>query len=161
MGCDIHCYIECKRKDSKYWYLFGNMNPGRNYTLFSVLAGVRGDESPLYPVRGIPSDLGMLVSSYYWLYISENYPNDEGNCSREKAENYVRHGSHYNQDRTRVSHPDWHSHSWLSTTEFSTVLDQYRTIPLHHPIPEYRAILAAMQVLNEEYEVRIVFWFDN
>lgn len=162
MGCDIHCYVEYKRKDSTHWNSFGErINPGRNYTLFGLLAGVRGDDSPLYAVRGIPSDMGYYAASDYWLYISHDSKDQEGNCSPEQAEKYIQYGSHYSADSTRVSHPDWHSHSWLSITEFATVLDRYHTIPLHPSAVEYRALLAAMRVLNEEYDVRIVFWFDN
>lgn len=162
MGCDIHCYVDYKRKDSTHWNSFGErINPGRNYTLFGLLAGVRGENSPYYPVRGIPSDIGYCASSDYWLYISHDSKDQERNCSPEQAEKYIQYGSHYNEDRTLVSHPDWHSHSWLSITEFATVLDRYHTIPLHPSAIEYRALLAAMRVLNEEYDVRIVFWFDN
>jgi hypothetical protein len=54
MGADIHMYVEYRNKKQAkdletqgrdpYWYSFGDcFNPGRNYTMFAILAGVRGE----------------------------------------------------------------------------------------------------------------------
>ena len=54
MGADIHMFIEYRNKEQakrlekegrkSYWWSFGDhLNPGRNYTMFAILAGVRGD----------------------------------------------------------------------------------------------------------------------
>lgn len=77
MGCDIHCYIEYRRKpvaagdEEQEWDSFGGrINPGRNYELFGRLAGVRqslpsGGVKP----RGLPSQVGYAAYSDFWLYI--------------------------------------------------------------------------------------------
>ena len=63
MGCDIHCYIEYKKKNDDHWRSFGGrINPGRNYTLFGVMAGVRCD-GLLYPLRGFPEDAAFQAIS--------------------------------------------------------------------------------------------------
>ena len=66
MGCDIHLYIEYKNKMVEFdgykysWHDFGKcINPGRNYVLFALMAGVRnyGNELPvIVPRRGMPED---------------------------------------------------------------------------------------------------------
>ncbi len=50
MGCDIHVFIEYSRKPElekstgrRFWDNFGaRFNPGRDYLMFALLAGVRG-----------------------------------------------------------------------------------------------------------------------
>lgn len=59
MGCDIHMMIEYspyKRSDGEpSWSSFGgDFNPGRDYTMFGYLAGVRGDGPPVVDLRGMP-----------------------------------------------------------------------------------------------------------
>ena len=74
MGCDIHLYVE--EKVGNIWKCIGTSNysvckkiptlttpSDRNYGLFNILAGVRGeDESPLHPEKDlIPNDLSNHV----------------------------------------------------------------------------------------------------
>lgn len=95
MGCDIHFYTETKiddtwhplympvpekvvqkelaRMTNKYnsnWYdYFANQNyanyRGRNYCLFTFLAGVRGNKKPYIEPRGIPEDCSALIRKVY------------------------------------------------------------------------------------------------
>ena len=76
MGCDIHVFIE-KKIDEKYdtWeavqlykidqysHKLEVVNPydGRNYGLFSALAGVRGWEEPFISPRGLPKNLSREI----------------------------------------------------------------------------------------------------
>lgn len=69
MGCDIHVYIERKIEDQDKWenvslYRVRDNNievvdpyDGRNYELFSILAGVRGWQEPLIDPRGFPGGM--------------------------------------------------------------------------------------------------------
>jgi hypothetical protein len=65
MGCDIHLYIEQKKKDKWHEIKVDKrlLPDGRNYDLFAFLAGVRNYEplkkTPLFPHRGIPDDTSM------------------------------------------------------------------------------------------------------
>jgi hypothetical protein len=73
MGCDIHDYCEIRQDDGSWEktgnvfpYPYYNENSGekscdspydwRNYVLFGVLAGVRGEFPPICEPRGVPSD---------------------------------------------------------------------------------------------------------
>lgn len=130
MGCDIHAYVEYKEKEQSCWYSFGCLSLCRNYSVFSQLAGVRGNAEPIVPLRGFPDDSG-------WQAQHDNaWINDE--------------------DRTFISHPDWHSHSWLTPEEFAQAINDIDVTP------DYVACLAAMMALhNRGWKSRIVFWFDN
>lgn len=58
MGCDIHMYLETKPKLNGKWRLKKEIDIGRNYILFGLLAGVRYDLlPPISESRGLPYDL--------------------------------------------------------------------------------------------------------
>ncbi len=156
MGCDIHCYIEYKPAGSDHWSDFGGcINPGRNYELFGKLAGVRREGPPIVEPRGLPEDASCAASSDAWIYVTET-TSSEGFCSREQAETWLGYGARYRDpDKRFVSNPDWHTHSWLTTDEYASVVEGVGE-------PEYEAILAAMRSFEEGgAKARIVFWFDN
>lgn len=66
MGCDVHVmieYSELQNSDgSLRWSGMGGIwNPGRDYAMFEILAGVRGDDDKaIFPPRGLPSDMSYL-----------------------------------------------------------------------------------------------------
>lgn len=138
MGCDIHLYIEYKSKNVEFdgykhnWRSFGGrINPGRNYAMFALMADVRnydGELTVLFEQRGMPADAAYYALSDSRLYISEHQ--DEGNVTPNRAEEWVKSGSSVyingnNGEPTWVTNPDWHSHSWLNTSEFESVLNKY------------------------------------
>ncbi len=133
MGCDIHVYIEYRRKndtENNEWFGFGGkINPGRNYLMFSIMAGVRGDFI-LFSPRGLPPDAGWEVNEDNYVYITDF--KGENCVDAKTAAEWVKHGSHYKNGvdgkPSWVSNPDWHSHSWLSFSEFKQVLDKYKEL---------------------------------
>jgi hypothetical protein len=160
MGCDIHCYVEYQKSDYPGWRDFGGrVNPGRDYSLFGRLAGVRSGPALVEP-RGIPGDLAWAARDDWFLFISESGGGDY--VTLAVAMGYAEHGRKIiEQDGkpTWVEHPDWHTPSWLSVDEFEAALTAESEWP---PNDEYWAVLAAMKCLRERgNEVRIVFWFDN
>lgn len=60
MGCDIHMFVEYatyKTPDGDQCWdcVGGHWNPGRDYHMFTVLAGVRGhEEDTMFLPRGVP-----------------------------------------------------------------------------------------------------------
>lgn len=143
MGCDTHMYIEYRRKDNenKTWQNFGGrINPGRNYLIFGIISeGVRCETTFNFPPKGMPDDAAYASRNDNQLYISET----EGGKP------------------TWVTHPDWHSHSWLTTQEFEKAMEFYREKG-NWTEPEYEALLASMKRFEElGFESRVVFWFDN
>lgn len=181
MGCDIHMYVEyTNKKDYEeiikngkkpYWMSFGGrINPGRNYVLFGVLAGVRYDfPNANYP-RGLPDDLGYHSLNDSRIYISEEKLDGEYSVTLDEAKRYcgfsprIRiHNNSYGEPKW-VDNPDWHSHSWMTTKEFSTALRRYSKYKDNWGTAiEYKALLSAMKTLEKSgnYQARVVFWFDN
>lgn len=177
MGCDIHVYVEYS-KDGKYWKSLTDNAGSRNYVMFGVLAGVRADEYKLYDPKGLPDgELSYVTYGAHWLNVAPDEHPDwagtDGWTSKANAERWVKNG--YSEAEIvdgklkRVSNPDGHSHSWLSTEELSAALDKYRSIiggvwPTEAgTVPtEWAAILGAMQAIEANGETaRVIFWFDN
>lgn len=140
MGTDSHCFIEYRDKNSDYWHSFGGRFSDRNYLIFGLMAGLRRRENQqLFPLKGIPEDLGYESENANQLYISDE--NLEGCISKEKAERWVKDGSSVyikndaGEDKW-VTHPDWHSHTWFTTEEFEKIINQYFYIERKECVPE-------------------------
>lgn len=164
MGCDIHIYPEYSsfRSGAKdYWQNFAtNMNPGRDYELFGALAGIRGFPGPIVPIRGLPDDLAMMTKWDNTIWVSETKPDTENHCSRENAESWVKTGGSSWIDDTKdaVTHPDHHSHTWLTVEEFRAAIALVgRDVEM-----TYYALLAALDEIEKRGgKTRVVMWFDN
>lgn len=158
MGCDIHAYIEFR--DGDRWSGFaGRVNPGRNYKVFGILAGVRTDGPPVIQPRGVPPDMSWQTNDDFHLHVVENDKEVwEGAVARATAEEWVKSGaSQWHVDGRRVTHPDWHTASWLTLPEYEAALQRFTDTE-----PEYRAVAAAMRELELcGCVTRLVFWFDN
>ena len=160
-------------KKPSYWMSWGGrINPGRDYVLFGYLSkGVRYDADKGFEAKGLPDELGWQSLLESRLYISKD-GNDSGEYATtlEKALEWnQRFGCKLTYDKdgnpTHVDHPDWHSHSWLTTKEFEQAIklsqkdkNSWGSVGI-----EYKALLAAMKSFEKtkKYEARVVFWFDN
>lgn len=174
MGCDIHCYMEYTPRErregetERYWYGFGGrINPGRNYEFFATVANVRNWDgpdaiTPMYELRGVPEDMGFSARYDNTLYVSET--DEEHNCTREQAESWVEHGCSKwaHDDKSFVTHPDWHSHTWLTGKEWREAVAKVFCSDDVRWHVEYHAMCAALSELEKRgYDTRVVMWFDN
>ena len=161
MGCDIHCYVEYRMPGREDWIAFGGrINPGRDYDKFARLAGVRGNGALVKP-RGMPADAAHEAVSDSRLYVVDRETDSEGEVSRTRAAQWVASGSskYTGHDNKFVSHPDWHSHTYLTLAEWREAIaaDPKDTYDV-----KYIALTAAMEAMaGIGCEPRIVFWFDN
>lgn len=178
MGCDIHMVMEYRAvpgaedRTPRWWSFGGVCNPGRDYVLFNRLAGVRGPEGgALIPARGLPDSFSHEVHGALLFSIWDTpLPNgqavdwDARQVTQAKADEWIQ-GDESRRvrvgDRTYVTHPDYHSRSWLTVGEYAGVL-----LDLHAMgksiAPGYWAIQAALATFADRgYEARVVFWFDN
>jgi len=132
MGCDIHAYVDFKsfKKDNCDWYIknLAQIRLGRDYLLFSYLADVRNynNITPISPPKDIPKNNSYIVEHDYTLFVLDDAEtiNESGYCSKKQAEEYVKYGSKW-YDENRVTHPDWHSVSWLTVEELKKVQQEY------------------------------------
>lgn len=159
-------YTEYKRKDSKHWVSYGGrLNPGRNYFMFQILAGVRG-EPLMYEPKGLPTDTGYSATNDNLCYISEDSDSEDRYVTPENAAKWVANGSskyvgNGERENIWVTNPDWHSHSWLATEEFEKAVNYFNENADYRDAPYY-ALLASMKEFEKEgYDCRVVFWFDN
>lgn len=164
MGCDIHAYIEYSKSDSGKWYCFaGEIDPGRNYAIFAHLAGVRdatGLVTPIAADRGLPCDASRTVVLGNALSICEDGIEGVRTCSRSNAATLVRNGysQYIGPNNSRITHPDWHSHSWATTEELSLAISMAKS----DDDIEYIVMLDTMHSFERHgYCTRLVFWFDN
>lgn len=172
MGCDIHAYVEYRNKltgdhddqDASWDCLTGQLSLPRYYNVFGMIAGVHGNKS-LFEPKGIPEDMGWQAQEDWWIYIDDK-PEGQEECDCENivslktAQQYETYGSrilyHKNGKPYRVEHPDWHSATWLTTSEFNEALSHTDSAPA------YKAVLAMMESLeSNNQEARIIVWFDN
>jgi hypothetical protein len=170
MGADIHMYIQYKNKkrNDDWWSEFGGcINPGRDYGMFGILStGVRQDVNNSHDPKGLPEgNLGWAAEDDAYLYIREDSEDYEHSCTLEDA---LRWGHKIVNDKDgkpwKTLHPDWHSHSWLTTNELSQAFRWYTSQFSGYKVGlEYKAVLSVMKTLGNkgENDVRIVFWFDN
>ncbi len=151
MGCDIHCYIEYRKPDEREpdrWRDFGGrINPGRNYAVFGFLAGVRREGPAVVAPRGMPADAAYESKDDNDLWVARG------------SSKYIKDKDGKN---AWVSHPGWHTHSWMTTNEFEKAVSLAIAEHPQYPEPEYTAIIAAMRSFEKQgFEARVVFWFDN
>lgn len=198
MGCDIHMYVEYKRKSTNKWergdfyeenkyrydegdpqYSVVELHGHRNYGLFSTLAGVRDYSDKVEPVaepKGIPEDACDFVKKEFkdwdsdahtpsWLTLKEireyQAKNPKmfysGMVSPEQAEALDQHGI------TPDSWCQWTSNDTHVKREWSE--DKEFLIPLIEKM-EARALYLlhngyGSYNLEDDENIRIVFWFDN
>lgn len=138
MGCDIHAFIEYadfvdKNGDISWSCFGGRYNPGRDYTMFGVLAGVRDDRFQLFEPRGLPDGKRSYeVEDYMTIWISDEHAGGDGDSKTvtlATAQKWVDQGEQFvfNKDGKpwRVTDPDLHSQSWLTLDEFRHALNYY------------------------------------
>jgi hypothetical protein len=182
MGADIHMYVEYREKKrvkqaektgtQSPWFSYGvKINPGCNYTMFGILASVRGSYEGSFDPKGQVDDMGYAAKDDAYMLIVDK-PREEiregGVVTREDALRYVSYGRKIIDDKW-VEHPDWHSHSWMTIKELEKAFKLYEkhaSTEWEEPIKvgvEYRALFASMKALEDDgnNEVRVVFWFDN
>ena len=173
MGCDIHAVIEYVRFDFGYVNAFtqGEVEIPRDYKLFSAIAFGNGgvtDDLP-YPPRGLPPDFSSEVRELFFAPAEEVKKLMEvtGDAEEFHAEEIARAWGEW--ARTEYSSwgnlpgYDWHTPSWLNFNELNKALG-HAGLKVEELSHEFRAVLAAMQVLSEGYgaeKVRLVFWFDG
>lgn len=189
MGCDIHEYVEivylvkpgedATDQDQERVDFIGRIELGRDYTLFALLAGVRNYDNlpPVSEPKGWPTNASWRSSSDYCLNV---YPDDhkyaglEHCCSMTNALKWLAEKSSILVKGTlvkpeKISGPDWHSASWLTTDELKEVTRRYRALPINpqwgiekrEPYIGFDALIALMEVLDRKGKARLVFFFDN
>jgi hypothetical protein len=196
MGCDIHLYTEKiksvngvdKWVNCDHWKLnpyFGDdeyepelelisLYSGRNYTLFGVLAGVRGRDE-ICPPRGLPDDVSDIVKKN-----SDRWDGDGHSHSYftlDELKEYYKNNSHTSHNgflnKRQIKELDEDGITPYSWSEWSGPNLQYREWKEDSSLkPLVESLDKRMRDefwVQEEVEdtskwdskIRVVFWFDN
>ena len=59
MGCDIHMHIEIRYNGK--WVHYACPSIDRNYTLFGIMAGVRGEGPAIVEPKGVPNNMSVVT----------------------------------------------------------------------------------------------------
>ncbi len=143
MGCDIHCMLEYARwtnsDGTTYWDAFtGSFNPGRDYSMFDIINGVRGDSGGLFDKGALPEDLSHDAKGCYFGTDDEGEPLSSGDMG------------------------DLHSPTWLTCDELAQVIAK-RMFDSEYPYnPEWDILLVTMRAFEERgTRTRLLVAYDN
>lgn len=178
MGCDIHLMAEIKHSKDNYWQTALNQPYlGRNYTLFALIAGVRGYFEESLEPKGFPNDASYATVAEYTLEIDRQIRSEDAKQMVE--EGHSRYLSNY-----QIVHPDFHSATYLSLEELKEIIkiannkiyeeilhesEEYglETPEVENYLHPYRALIEYLNYYDNlkiddgSYECRVVIWFDN
>lgn len=140
MGADVHIYLEKYNSETLVWEKIPRirMYDDRDYSLFSLLAGVRGQYKPFKQPKGIPEDVskGILKCIKNW-----------GTCG---------HSHSWYGLKELIDHPRWD----IEHTERLNVTDkEYIYYKKHNKLPEkYKQVkyhysnLYTCQINSEQFD---------
>ena len=131
MGTDIHMHAEIKI--GEFWEHYSILEIGRDYDLFSKLAGVRGNDYDIAiaPDRGLPDDVSMVTA-----ISRKTWGKDAHSCSYITSEEFM-------ELFKRVSN----KHHFYKNFLFGNL---------------YMDFFSEAGIFPEELEdFRFVFWFDS
>jgi len=197
MGCDIHLFSEKKRSingedkwvNTDYWLInpyFGeddsevelelvSLYNNRNYELFNILAGVRGNGPSISQPRGLPDDVSSIVKKE-----SDRWDGDGHSHSYftlEELKNYFKNNSYkfhngflskrqikeLDEDNctpynwVEWSEPDLEYREWKEISPLKIVIDKVD----ERMRKEFWVREGDEDTSELDKKFRIVFWFDN
>ncbi len=185
MGCDIHAFVE-KRTEGKWECITeieddeGYLSPKkqiyseRNYSLFGILAGVRGDSKPIKEPVGLPDDVSEMVKkisdqwdsdghshSYYTLkeliQFDENTPIPEsGYMMKDRWAKF--------QESLQTPEPDYnlrYPYAGWANPELGWEYHKWQVPAKVVASTLYEKVIPELKTLGEPEDIRIIFWFDN
>ena len=176
MGCDIHLYVERRKKGKGYNFssvAFRGEFSERDYVMFALLADVRNYEGfRSLPIRGLPDDIGFDVFNAMFKRAVPEYKDkldDEYYYLQEKADGWVKSGISFVREQNGVkwySDPDAHSCNWCTPDEMVECVNKAfknKDGEYEFGYIEWLGLAGYMKALedNGNYEVRAVYWFDN
>lgn len=137
MGCDIHLHQEVKIKG--VWHHYRDTRTPRHYGLFSKMAGVRGDETPIAKARGLPQDVTEFTK------FCSDYDGDDGHTHSYLTLDEIVILEKWLEER--LGDKSWRIEIDYWGYLFGNSWGGFLTDPKSYP--------------EELEDVRFVFWFDN
>lgn len=180
MGCDIHRYVEYKRKKDIHWKSTPISGLGtQNYTLFGFLEeGIRENHNPekyyIHEALGLPDDIGFYAEEDFYLTVNDEYINDDRCISVEKANEYINKWPYLKIIKNnkgeilKIQNPNWYGMTYINFEEFNRIIESFKRYLIDNNIFDYyipTSVLATyhyMKTYNDRgYDTRMVYWFDS
>lgn len=185
MGCDIHLKVERRSKVNPYpkfphqWrgVGFNGEFSSRIYGMFARMANVRSycnNYKVQFEPRGLPQDMtDWFTCGCFYLFVTDDKDIAEWGhdyCLKEDAERWVEEGisEWVDEKHVRVTNPDHHSHSWLTTKELRRCFDdcfkeENGTYKPFANYVEWLGLVSLCEGIEADgvHECRVVFAFDN
>jgi hypothetical protein len=170
MGTHLYFQIEVtstKNFPRLRWGNFARVYLPQDYLLFALLAAVRrsefvDEELPWRAPKGLPADVDEHTLEEDSLVVDDEADKLDVplTCSRAAAEEWVREGiSRYLEDGYKVTHPDFHSHSWATREELEQIERDYKAAGGSDT--SLAPIIAMMNAFDTTGHIaRAVFWFE-
>lgn len=181
-----------EQKDQIHAFNFGELLISRDYELFNALADGRScyctreeiERHCLYSPRGIPKYYNEATNNRYFHLVDDRDRADEiylelapklSTINNEQADRYLQDGSSFlgeaeeiwhegaSHQARRISHPHWHSCSWLTLKEIYESLEHF-DLEIGELDFTFRVVLKTMINLEQELgmgRTRLLFWFDS
>jgi len=197
MGTDIHAFIEYSNEPTfsglsgEPAYLFAGFQLIRDYRLFDALGDGRSSQltadhaskPALYPPRGIPPDVSIMVARKYYRLIADSdiphpsfWPRDHCISSKEADERIqqskevvatvqqtIFYGTTAPRSWSVIPRLHVFNPSWLFHHEIEEAL-QHADISSSEIGWDFRAVLTCLETVERDcgpMRVRLVFWFDK
>ncbi|KKM74917.1 hypothetical protein LCGC14_1395480 [marine sediment metagenome] len=191
MGCDIHLYIEKKKKGK--WVMAqgvvadedGNLNvpypdlkyTGRNYELFGFLAGVRNPENQYFETKGFPKNASKEVKNIFKSWGRDAHTPSYLTLAELKEVDWkdrmIKVSGMKQKDQLKklkktlkTKNPDYNLlYDYCQWTNQEDYESFEVSIPISFYFKDfYRDVVDKISMYDwrcEKEEIRIVFWFDN
>jgi hypothetical protein len=167
VSTELYFNLEAREGAHGKWWHLARVRVSQDYLLFNLLAGVRRDHPGMpdvesLPARGLPQDVTELTLAEDALTVDDEAAALEvpDACTRAAADAWVRDGrSRLLENGYAVTHPDFYSHSWLSSEDLRLVAVRYAAARGNEDIV-LKAIQAALGALDAGgIESRAIIWF--
>ena len=148
MGCDIHVHIEIRYNGR--WEHYACPSIDRNYALFGVMAGVRGEGPEIVEPKGVPDDMS-IVTNLSW----EKWGSDAHTASWFNEEEIDKLKAWLEKQKEQSDD----SRSWLTYDLEYGILN--RTYMFGNSLTAFKHYDDYWYLPKGCDAVRMIFWFDN
>lgn len=162
----VHAHVEC-RTQGPGWWRYAKPALAAEPTMFSIITGALTDDADdTVPLLGVPADASTEVRDDYTYRVAGTYAmiDDVRTVEPRLARRMIETG----RSRTwptrepfeRVTDPIYEYATWMDSGEYDRVLRIYEHVTDDLVPATYAAVQATMDVLERDYEVRLVLWFE-
>src|SRR5687768_7934977 len=162
----VHAHVEC-RSNGTSWWRYAKVSLTPDARILDVLTHTYSDpDDDLVSHLGAPADLSVETrDEYTWRVIGDwARPGEERTIEPDEAERWLASGRSERwptrEPFERITDPIWEGATWLDSRELDRVIRVFER-EWDDLIPAtYCALLAMMDELERDYDVRVVLWFE-